>query len=293
MPDIDVTVIVPTFNSQKVIKSCLESIVSQVGASFEIVVVDGLSADGTLDIAQQYSACQMTVISEPDQGIYDAINKGVKAASGGLIGVLGSDDTYEDGVFSTLLKHKRSGAQIIAGLTKINGEFRRDEPYRAAALISGIPFGHNAMFASRDAYEAVGLYDLRYRICADAQWVHRAIRLGIRCQKLNTLFVDFGADGTSSTNADEVMNEAYEVIRENFPFLTLDEAKYLLYAVRKWGPSAAVSSLIKKYGDFPLFVEALSDAFTMNDGGFAARHQRGSVHRSLRSFFRNIKRFSR
>jgi glycosyltransferase involved in cell wall biosynthesis len=265
LQDIDVTIVVPTFNSENVVARCLESILSQDGVSLEIVVVDGASRDATLDIVRRFSAPNVVIISEPDDGIYDAINKGIFAAKGQMIGVLGSDDIYNPGVLSAVKGFTNSDTGIVAGLTQIDGKLRIDEPYGAASLISGIPFGHNAMFASSATYDKVGPYDLAYRICADAQWVHRAIRAGVPCIKTDQVFVVFGTEGTSSSNPEEIMAEAYAVIRENFPFLTTDEAKYLLYAFRKWGPVDDVKRLLRVHNDSTLFVRSLAQAFPQSD----------------------------
>jgi glycosyltransferase involved in cell wall biosynthesis len=261
LQDADFTIVVPTFNSEHVVARCLESIFSQVGVSFEIVVVDGASRDATLDIVRRFSAPNIVIISERDKGIYDAINKGIATAKGRMIGVLGSDDIYNPGILSVVKGLTNSATGIVAGLTEIDGKLRVDEPYGAASLISGIPFGHNAMFASSDTYGKVGPYDLAYRICADAQWVHRAIRAGVPCVKTDQVFVVFGTEGTSSSNPEEIMAEAYAVIRENFPFLTTEEAKYLLYAFRKWGPVDDVKRLLSVHSESPLFVRSLAEAF--------------------------------
>ncbi len=262
MHEFDVTVVIPTFKAEKTIGHCLESVFSQPSVSTEIIIVDGGSPDATVSIAQRFSAPNLTIISEPDRGIYDAINKGISRAKGGLIGVLGADDVYKPNVLS-VVKESASGDQgIVAGLTLIDGQLRADELYRSAALISGIPFGHNAMFASRQAYQVVGLYDLTFRICADAEWVHRAIKLGVSCRKVEQVFVEFGTEGTSSTNPEEIIAEACSVIQCNFPFLSLQEAKYLLFAVRGWGETGKITELLQKYSrESEIFVQALQEAF--------------------------------
>gem|GEM_PF-994582 len=261
MKNIDATVIVPTFNSEKSIAQCLESIFSQENVDFEVVVVDGVSKDKTLNVVQRFMGPNIVVISEEDSGIYDAINKGISIAKGNMIGVLGSDDVYAPGSLSVVKKHFNENVGIIGGLTEVDGEIRKDEPYGVAALISGIPFGHNAMFASRKTYEKVGLYDTNYRICADAQWVHRAIKAGVRCLKINEVFVYFGGYGVSSTNPEEIMDESCRVIQENFPFLSIDEARYLLYSYRKWGDSNDIYNMYCKYRKYSYFIQTLSEAF--------------------------------
>lgn len=261
MSDFDITIIVPTFQSERVIARCLESIVSQRDVEVQVVVVDGASSDDTLKCVQGFAAPNIVVVSEQDKGIYDAINKGISLATGVMIGVLGSDDVYLPNTLSLVKKHIEDGVGIIAGLTEIDGQLRADEPYCSAALISGIPFGHNAMFASCETYKRVGLYDPSYRICGDAQWVHRAIKAGVPCLKIDEVFVRFGTAGVSSTNPEEIMNEAYRAIQENFPFLSTEEAKTLLYAYRKWIDQNEVCNIGQKYDEYPHFTKIISEAF--------------------------------
>lgn len=262
MREFDITVIIPTFKAEKTIARCLKSVLSQRGVSTEIIIVDGGSPDATASIARSFSSPNIAIISEPDRGIYDAINKGVSRARGALIGVLGADDVYRPNIFSIVKKNAVGGREIVAGLTLIDGQLRADEPYRSAALISGIPFGHNAMFASHGAYQAVGLYDLAYRICADAEWVHRAIKLDIPCRKVEQIFVEFGTEGTSSTNPEEIMAETYSVIQRNFSFLSQIEARCLIYSVRKWQKERSIDEIFEKYmNKSPLFVQAMLEAF--------------------------------
>ncbi|WP_109368553.1 glycosyltransferase [Ochrobactrum soli] len=291
MAEFDITIVIPTFKAEKTISDSLKSVLGQTGASVEIIVVDGASPDATVSIAKSFASPNLVIISERDKGIYDAINKGVLRARGALIGVLGADDTYTPETLSTVKKNMSGGAEIVSGLTLIDGVLRADEAYGPAALISGIPFGHNAMFASRDAYQTVGLYDLSYRICADANWVHRAIKSNIPCTKIEKVFVEFGIEGTSSTNPEEIMTESYKVIQSNFPFLTAEEAKYLLYAVRNWGFKEEAREIYYKYFDRSLlFASILKEAFHEFDKGsdIFLKSKIGEKFRRLLSFTKKI-----
>jgi len=282
----DITVIIPTFNSGQTIEKSLGSVLSQksVGINTEIIVVDGASQDDTLDIVREFRAENIKIISEQDAGIYDAINKGISLARGAMIGVLGSDDSYAPHTISCVKKNMKDGIGIISGMTEIDGKIRTDERYGVTALISGIPFGHNAMFASRTAYKKVGLYDLSYRICADAQWVHRAIKLGISHVGIQKIFVFFGSAGTSSMNPDAIMDESYRIIVENFPFLSTEEAKYLLFAYRKWNDNEKISSIAKRYKNEKNFIKILYEAFPSEAHKLIRNHSYG-----IKSFIEKLK----
>ncbi len=273
---IDVSIIVPTYQSEACIEIALRSIVEQEEVAFEVIVVDGASTDKTCAIVRDIPLSQLTLISEPDSGIYDAINKGISRASGDLIGVLGSDDKYLPLALRRVVERRReTKADIIAGRTLIDGTLRKDEPYGLNALISGIPFGHNAMFASQAAYRTVGNYDLGLKLCADAAWVHKAIILGISCSEINEGVVEFGTGGESSVQSQLIMEEAYEVIRRNFPSLSIADAKYLLYAVRDWGPRDGIEKILESHGRDKLLSLAIAAAFP--SGGEPKVNLKGSL----------------
>jgi glycosyltransferase involved in cell wall biosynthesis len=259
---IDISIVVPTYQSETCIEIALRSIVEQEEVAFEVIVVDGGSTDNTCAIVRDIPISQLTLISEPDDGIYDAINKGISRASGDLIGILGSDDKYLPLALKRVVERRReTKADIIAGRTLIDGTLRKDEPYGLNALISGIPFGHNAMFASQAAYRTVGNYDLGLKLCADAAWVHKAIILGVSCSEIDEGVVEFGTGGESSVQSQLIMEEAYEVIRRNFPFLSIADAKYLLYAVRDWGPRDDIEKILESHGRDQLLSIVVAAAF--------------------------------
>lgn len=262
LDDYDFSIVIPTFNSQAVVEYAISSIKRQTGISVQVIVVDGVSQDETCEIVRNAALPSLVLVSEPDAGIYDAINKGVALAQGRLIGVLGSDDRYFEGALRLALDaYQRFGTGIVAGRTSIAGAPRADEPYGVNALMSGIPFGHNAMFATRAAYNAVGQYDLRYRICADADWVHRAIRKGVSCKIVDADFVEFGTGGESSTQSERIMEETYTIIASNFPGITIEEAQRLLFASRRWAPATSIADIASRHANNAELMEAISAKF--------------------------------
>lgn len=283
MDDYDFSVVIPTFNSEAVVNSALASVRQQSSARTQVIVIDGASKDRTCDIVRAAELPDLVLVSEPDTGIYDAINKGVALAQGRLVGVLGSDDTYiENTLQTTLRSHQQSGAGIVAGRTRIGGMLRADEPYGINALISGIPFGHNAMFATRQTYALVGNYDTHYKICADADWVHRAIRKGVDCTLVDTPFVEFGTGGESSVQSERIMDETYAIIASNFPGLSTDEAKRLLYAARKWAPATSIADIVARHAGNTALISAIDAALP---GAFPAPGAIQVLRRFLRSSY--------
>ena len=112
------SIVTITYNCISTIENTLKSLVTQKYKDFEYIIIDGGSNDGTLDVINKYSAIISKILSEPDDGIYDAINKGINVASGELIGLLHSGDTYnEDTLLIVNEYHKLNKNNIIYGDT--------------------------------------------------------------------------------------------------------------------------------------------------------------------------------
>jgi len=264
---IRISLVIPTFNSAGTLLQTLESIRAQAWSEVEVIIVDGASSDATLSIAKQAGDLVSIMVSAPDQGIYDAINKGVSLATGDLIGVIGSDDLLADNALAQVAETwHRAGTDIVAGHARmIAGDgsetLRVDEDFGVGALLSGIPFCHNAMYVTRTTYGRVGLYDLTYKICADSDWVHRSIRAGCSCARIEKELVLFSLGGASSNQSDLTMAETYRIVAGNFPGLNLDDAEALFRAVRGWSDGSSVESVLRRYVGLPELHIAAAVAF--------------------------------
>lgn len=249
------SIITSTFNAGEAVNVAISSVRDQYRDDVEYIIIDGASTDDTLEQVEKNRDVVAHVVSEPDTGIYDALNKGIRLARGALIGIIGSDDSLLPGSLSAVAQRfAMSKADIYAGETLLSnpngrGTLREDEEYGIGALVSGIPFGHNAMFATKEAYNRIGLYDTSYRITADANWVHRAIRAGLTCSRLDRVLVQFAPTGVSSNDGERVLAETGRTIRENFPFLSQQEALDLLYGVRGWAGPHAMADILSRHAD--------------------------------------------
>ena len=255
MPRPFFSIITATFNCGSSLDIAAASVRRQNRDDIEYIVIDGGSTDDTRACIERNRGIITKVISEPDEGIYDAINKGIRLATGKFIGIIGADDHYVDGALDIVARAAAmESAEIIAGRTLLvsrdgKSELRIDEEFGPGSLVSGIPFGHNAMFASAHAYERVGLYDASYRIAADAQWVHRAIEANLSCLYLDTVLVNFSQSGVSTVQTDRIMRETERTILENFPALSREEALTGLYCVRGWRPVEDLFPLLERHND--------------------------------------------
>jgi glycosyltransferase involved in cell wall biosynthesis len=174
-----ISIITPTYNSQKTIKNTIDSIVSQTYNNIEIIVVDGLSNDKTLDIIKEYlGSCDLKFISEKDAGVYDAMNKGIKMTSGEIVGILNSDDFYiDDQVLSDVVDvfENNKDTDIVYGdivyvdqddVNKITRVWRAGG-FSFDKIKNGWAMPHPAVFVRKKVYEEFGVFRNDLRIAAD------------------------------------------------------------------------------------------------------------------------------
>ncbi|WP_324778933.1 glycosyltransferase family 2 protein [Thiobacillus sedimenti] len=218
------SIITVCFNSEQTIERTLQSVVRQRGAAVEHIVVDGASTDGTMDILEAYRRHLAQVISEPDHGIYDAMNKGVRAASGDVIGFLNSDDVYADAdvlakVGETMERHH------LEALFGDVAFYRPERPERMVRRYSSARFrpdriawgwmpAHPALFVRREVFQNVGPFKPDYRIAGDFEFVARVFRRpDLRYRYLPEVLVKMRVGGVSTGGWRNTMLLNREVLR--------------------------------------------------------------------------------
>lgn len=174
------------FNSEATIQTTLDSVAAQSYPDLEYIVVDGGSSDGTLGIVQDYPELVTDVISEPDQGIYDAMNKGVQQSTGEIIGILNSDDFYlHNNVLNEVMGFFSDdpSLEVVLGDVDFVDENDLSRPIRSYSTGNFKPwmfrFGlmppHPAVFIRKSTYDRVGLYKLDYKIASDFDFLTRLL----------------------------------------------------------------------------------------------------------------------
>jgi glycosyltransferase involved in cell wall biosynthesis len=204
-----VSVITVSFNSAATIADTMRSMAEQTWAEREHIVIDGGSTDDTLRVVRAASRPPDVLVSEPDRGIYDAMNKGVARASGDIVGFLNADDNYaHPQVLQTV-----AGAMQREGLDAIFGDiafFRSENPdavvrrYRSARFTPDrIAWGwmpaHPGLFVRRSVFEQAGPFATDYRIAGDFEWIARAFHRGaLRYRYLPEVLVRMRSGGVST-----------------------------------------------------------------------------------------------
>lgn len=220
---VKISVVTATYNSEATIGDTLRSLDSQTYESIEHCVIDGKSGDNTLSVLAGSAKPYRSVISEKDTGIYDAMNKGITAASGDVIGFLNSDDVYET---SEVL------AQVAAAFSDPNvdlvyGNLRyvdfddtnkviRDwisEPYRQGMFRRGWMPPHPTVYARTDIFKKQGGFDQAFSICADWEWLYRAFELSEhQAEFLDLYLVRMRTGGVSNSSIANILKSNMEAM---------------------------------------------------------------------------------
>lgn len=178
MSDCKVTVITPCYNSEKTIARTIESVLNQTKAVDEYIIIDGASTDRTVEIARSYEKSfegRLRIYSEPDDGIYYAMNKGIQKATGDIIGIINSDDYYETNAVENILKcYHHEEYAIIYGMLRVLKDGREMSIYlKSADFLEEDMIAHPSSFVTKKAYERYGLFCEDYRYSADYEFMLR------------------------------------------------------------------------------------------------------------------------
>lgn len=238
-----ISVITIVYNARDTIKRCIESVISQDHNNIEYIIIDGGSTDGSLQIINQYKSHIKVLVSEPDQGIYDAMNKGIRLATGEIVGMLNADDFFVDQeVISTITQaFSNSDAGIVYGdLDYINSTGKIIRKWRSHTCGKnsfqwGFMPPHPTFYCKRDLFEKYGFYSLEYGSAADYEFMARLMhKCQIRSLHLNKVMVKMQVGGVSNGNLiNRVKAWSFDLkaMRENNVFLPV--AAIVLKPLRK------------------------------------------------------------
>lgn len=208
-----ISIITATFNSEKTIRDTIESVLNQSDDDIEYIVKDGGSTDKTLDICREYESRfggRMKIISAPDKGIYDAMNKGFEAASGDIVGILNSDDFFTtNDVIAKVAEAFATDDSLDAVYGDIH--FVNDDNlkkctryfssryFRPWMLRFGFMPAHPSFYCKKTVFEKYGMYDLQYRTSSDFEMMVRLLwNSKIKTKYLNMDFVTMRTGGEST-----------------------------------------------------------------------------------------------
>ena len=220
MTTLKITIITVCYNSLETIRETLSSIAAQTYQNFEHLVIDGASTDGTTELLQSWTAHPIHLISEPDTGIYDAMNKGLSRATGDVIGFLNSDDIYaSDSVLAQIAAAFSEGIEAcyadLLYVRKKNGRVLRywsSRAFQLGAFSRGYSPPHPTFYVKREVVQRLGGFDQRYQIAADTEWMMRYLEKGtIQSRYVPHVWVRMRLGGKSNQSVKSIILQNQEV----------------------------------------------------------------------------------
>lgn len=200
-----VSIVTVSYNSEKTIRRTIESVLEQTYQHMEYIIIDGESTDNTVSIAEEYAVgfqekgIKYSIFSEPDYGIYDAMNKGISKTSGELIGIINSDDWYEIQTVATIVqKYKETHYDLVFGdlyMVKPDG-YSFIKKAKKGRYVTSRHWNHPTQFVHRKIYEK-----FMYRcenISDDMDFYFRVIKEGYHIEVVNEVLANFQMGGVSN-----------------------------------------------------------------------------------------------
>jgi glycosyltransferase involved in cell wall biosynthesis len=229
MQMIKISVVTAVYNRKQTVGQAIDSVLSQSHPAVESLVIDGASTDGTLMVLESYRSRLGVLISERDQGIYDALNKGIKHATGDVVGFLHADDVFEDSdvlakvaaTFQNPAVDAVYGDLVYVRHDDISHVIRywKSGLYDDDAISRGWMPPHPTFYVRRSVYGRLGVFDTRYRIAADYDTVLRFLAVGkIRAAYIPEVLVRMRAGGISNRSLKTIVQKSFEdiaVLRRN------------------------------------------------------------------------------
>ncbi len=209
-----VSIITATYNSVKTLEGTIKSVLAQTYADIEYIIIDGASTDGTQQLIRQYELQfgeRLKWLSEKDSGIYDAMNKGIKMATGEIVGILNSDDYFTNNNVIELMMaaFKDSNLDAVYGDIHFIREGQPDKifryysskPFRPLWLRFGFMPAHPSFYCRKEVFEKAGLYKTDYKIGSDYEMMVRLFMVHkIKAKYLPLDFVTMRTGGASTRN---------------------------------------------------------------------------------------------
>ncbi len=228
-----ISIITSCYNSEKYLEQCIQSVISQNYNNLEYIIIDGGSTDGTINIVNKYKKHISYFISEPDKGISDAFNKGIKVATGDIIGIINSDDYLMPEALHKVAAEYEPTVDVYRGYQLLyypNRKISKAEyPNNKFDIL---PIGncicHEASFITKQTYEKVGYYKLDFKYMMDIDLFMRLYKANVKHKFINVCVLTFRVGGTSSSMNKSYIRERKKLILENGG-TKLDAFVYVMY----------------------------------------------------------------
>jgi len=226
-----VSIITIVYNGVAFIEDTIKSVLNQTYGNIEYLLIDGGSTDGTLDIIKSYESKGIKWISEKDKGISDAFNKGIKLATGDIIGIINADDWYENDAVEKIVKLYVDNNTILCGSVRLynsNTKFNIKKS-SLSGVQSKMGIWHPGMFVPAEVYKKAGLYDINYKVLMDYDFVVRCYKLNVQFKIVDDIIANMRYGGVSNKLISKSMKEALTIKNKYFGKSVKNALEYVYY----------------------------------------------------------------
>ena len=224
------SIITVTYHAESVLEETILSVVSQTYHNIEYIIVDGASKDRTLSIVNKYRDKIQAVVSEPDKGLYDAMNKGLKMAKGEYVCFLNAGDTFHEDDTLQLIVHQLNKSNVLpdviygeTALVDARRHFVRMRRLQTPDTLNwksfrqGMLVCHQAFIAKRALAET---YDLNYRFSADFDWCIRVMKKASLLHNTRLTLIDYLDEGMTTKNRKASLKERFRIMAKHYGYIS-------------------------------------------------------------------------
>lgn len=224
------SIITVTYHAESVLEETILSVVSQTYHNIEYIIVDGASKDRTLSIVNKYRDKIQAVVSEPDKGLYDAMNKGLKMAKGEYVCFLNAGDTFHEDDTLQLIVHQLNKSNVLpdviygeTALVDAQRHFVRMRRLQTPDTLNwksfrqGMLVCHQAFIAKRALAET---YDLNYRFSADFDWCIRVMKKASLLHNTRLTLIDYLDEGMTTKNRKASLKERFRIMAKHYGYIS-------------------------------------------------------------------------
>ena len=220
-----ISIITVVYNNEKTIKDAIQSVLGQTYKNIEYVIIDGNSKDNTVNLIKEFKDQLGYFVSEKDNGLYDAMNKGIQACTGDVIGILNSDDLYQDSqVIAAVMEEFKNDKvlDIVYGdlvyvksndTNTIVRNWKSKEYYKRFFENANVP-PHPALFVRSKVYKEAGLFDLQFKLAADYELMLRMFKKhNFKSKYINRLIIKMRLGGATNQSYTNIVNQNKEILK--------------------------------------------------------------------------------
>lgn len=223
------SIITVTYNAEATVEDTIQSVIAQTYRHIEYIVIDGASKDRTLSIVEKYRDSITHLVSEPDKGLYDAMNKGIRLATGDYLCFLNAGDSFHEDDTLQQMVHTLKGGElpdVLYGETALvdhEGHFLRMRRLSAPEVLTwksfrqGMLVCHQAFFAKRSLVED---YDPAYRFSADFDWCIRVMKKARTLHNTHLLIIDYLQEGMTTQNRKASLKERFRIMAKHYGWVS-------------------------------------------------------------------------